>query len=56
MRLEDCPQKSKHTKAPTNYLGWHEWADNKSKTHRQIRCPGCNLFAIWVPKKKRVKK
>ncbi len=32
------------------YIQWHEWAEDKGKTHRQIRCKGCDLFTIWVPK------
>jgi len=39
-----------HTPQPTGYLEWHEWADKKAKTHRQVRCPGCGLFQIWVRK------
>lgn len=43
----------KHTPAPRGFLDWHEWARLKGKTHRQVRCPHCALWAIWVPKKKR---
>lgn len=35
------------------YLQWHEWADVKSKTHRQVACPMCGLFVIWKRKTKR---
>lgn len=42
----------KHTKCPTGYLTWHEWADKKAKTHKQKRCPVCHLWKIWVPKRK----
>lgn len=38
----------RHTKAPTGYVEWHEWAEKKAKTHDQIRCPGCGLFKVWV--------
>lgn len=53
-----CPLRAKHTKhpkwlQPSDYLGWHSWAEEKSKTHRQKRCGGCGLWVIWVPKKKR---
>jgi hypothetical protein len=51
-----CRLAKRHTKAPTTYIAWHDWAEKKSKTHRQIKCPGCGLYKIWVPKKKRVKK
>lgn len=53
MNKEDCPKKSKHTKCPTGYLQWHDWAKAKSKTHRSVKCPGCGLYAVWVLKKKR---
>jgi hypothetical protein len=42
-----------HTPCPEGYLQWHEWAKKKSKTHRQIKCNACGLYAIWIPKKKR---
>lgn len=41
---------AKHTKCPAGYLAWHEWAEKKSKTHKQILCPDCNRYAIWVKK------
>lgn len=44
----------RHTPCPEGYLTWHEWAEKKSKTHEQERCPGCGLFAIWKPKRKAV--
>jgi hypothetical protein len=49
----ECPNAAEHTPAAAGYLEWHEWAEQKAKTHRQIRCKGCGLFAIWVPKRKR---
>lgn len=39
-----------HTPAPTGYAAWHAWAGRMSRTHRQVRCPGCGLFNVWVPK------
>ena len=51
-----CPKRSKHTPAPPGYLQWHEWATKKGKTHRTVRCSGCHLFTIWVPKKRRAAK
>lgn len=42
-----------HTPSPDGYLAWHEWAEKKSKTHRQIKCEGCGLYKIWVPIKRR---
>ncbi len=42
----------RHTKCPAGYVAWHLWAKQKAKTHKQIKCPGCGLYAVWVKKKK----
>lgn len=39
-----------HTPDPDGYCEWHEWAEEMSKTHRQVTCPRCGLWAIWLPK------
>jgi hypothetical protein len=44
VRSEVC----RHTKQPEGYLQWHAWAEKKLKTHRQIKCPNCGLYAIWI--------
>jgi hypothetical protein len=46
-----CPNIAEHTPDPHGYVAWHDWAEEMGRTHRQIRCPGCGLLAIWVPKK-----
>jgi hypothetical protein len=46
-----CPNARQHTKCPKPYLAWHDWADRKARTHYQVRCPGCGLYLIWLPKK-----
>lgn len=51
--LAACPNFHDHTPAPTGYIQWHAWAAKMSKTHKQERCKGCGLLAIWVPKKTR---
>lgn len=43
-----CPEVHKHTDEPDGYLQWHAWAEKKSKTHHQIKCPGCGYYVIWV--------
>lgn len=48
---DDCPDAKKHTRCPSGYLAWHEWADKKAKTHRQTQCSTCGYWSIWVPKK-----
>lgn len=45
-----CPNEREHTSCPASYLAWHEWAEEKAKTHRQVRCPSCGLFKVWVPR------
>jgi hypothetical protein len=39
-----------HTDCPTGYMSWHIWAQEKSKTHKQEKCPNCGKYYIWVPK------
>lgn len=53
---DTCPDKGKHTKCPEGYIAWHEWAEKKAKTHRQVMCGTCKLYMIWKPKKKRAKR
>ena len=43
----DCPDIKKHTKAPSDYIAWHEWAEKKMRTHTQERCPTCGFYSIW---------
>lgn len=50
---ETCPDRRKHTACPAGYLQWHEWADTKAKTHRQVACSTCGLSVIWKRKTKR---
>lgn len=45
-----CANGGNHTPSPPGYLAWHDWAEEMSKTHDQKRCPGCGLYAVWVPK------
>lgn len=45
-----CPNADQHTPAPSSYTGWHHWATRMSRTHNQVRCPGCGLYEIWIPK------
>jgi ribosomal protein S14 len=43
-----CGRKGRYYPAsPAGYLQWHAWAERKSRTHHQERCPGCGRFSIW---------
>ena len=47
MRCED------HEKdVPKGYIQFFEWCKEKSKTHKQIKCPECGLYKIWVRRNK----
>lgn len=46
-----CLHFEDHTPCPEGYLQWHAWAETMSKTHRQEKCGGCGLYAIWTPKR-----
>ena len=43
-----CPIYEYHTDGPEGYMEWFRWADQMQQTHKQVRCPGCGLYAIWV--------
>lgn len=42
-----CPNQAAHTPLPSGYTDWHEAAEELARTHDQLRCPFCGLFAIW---------
>lgn len=48
-----CPNAKDHTQHPEGYVAHLTWAYEMLRTHRQVRCAGCGLWAIWVPKKKK---
>jgi hypothetical protein len=45
-----CPNQDQHTPHPTGQLAHAEWAERKLETHKQVKCPGCGLYAIWIPR------
>ena len=47
---KDCPNIDQHTKSPEGYMSWHHWAREKIKTHKQIKCDGCDYYSIWIPR------
>lgn len=52
-REVDCPSFHDHTPCPEGYIQWHAWARRQMRTHRQIKCTGCDLYTIWIPRKRR---
>lgn len=48
LREQTCKNRANHTPVPEGYIQWDAWATRMSKMHRQIRCPECGLWAIWV--------
>lgn len=44
-----CPQAAAHTPHPARQFAHAAWAEQMLRTHHQVRCPGCKLWAIWEP-------
>lgn len=51
--MSECPNVANHTPCPEGYIAWHDWAQEMMKTHKQVKCFGCDRFSIWVPKKRK---
>ena len=45
----DCPNNANHTPMPIGYVARQEWAERMARTHTQITCESCGLWAIWLP-------
>lgn len=45
-----CPNADQHTPHPRRQFAHEAWAQQMLRTHEQQRCPGCRLWAIWVPR------
>lgn len=39
-----------HAQMPDRYLQRAQWAERMQKTHKQVPCPVCGLWLVWVPK------
>ena len=45
---EECPNVTNHTTSPDGYNQWHLWAEKKFRRHKQVKCPTCGLYVIWI--------
>jgi hypothetical protein len=43
----ECPNADHHETGPEGYIHWHAWAEEKTKTHKQRKCPDCGLWLLW---------
>lgn len=48
--IERVANECRHTPTPPGYGEFTEWANECSKTHRQIICQCCSRWMIWLPK------
>lgn len=44
-----CPREAEHTPMPYGYVARQLWSEQKARTHKQTRCPRCQLLVVWVP-------
>lgn len=51
MNRDVCSKEMNHTPCPHGYVQRQNWAEEMLKTHRQVKCSGCGLYKVWVPKK-----
>lgn len=50
LHLAPCPNKTQHEPAPEDYAALCGWMHVKSRTHRQVACPGCGKYLVWTPR------
>ena len=39
-----------HTPCPSEKNEWMKWSNEMLLTHKQIQCPSCLMYSIWVKK------
>jgi hypothetical protein len=44
-----CTNEAQHTPHPVRQFAHEAWAEQMLRSHKQMRCPDCRLWAIWVP-------
>ena len=49
---EKCQSYWAHTPRPpiTDEPALDTWMDRMNRTHKQIQCPDCGLYAIYIPR------
>ena len=51
VRIEPNPSECRHTPTPDGYNQWEQWAQDATKAgFRQVTCPHCGRWEIWLPK------
>ena len=48
---QDCPNYANHEPMPRDYVSFDEHGKLLNKTRKNVKCPGCGLYKIWVPRK-----
>ncbi len=48
----NCPNIDQHTKFPLDYVAYQDGVLKKARRHKQIRCPVCKLWVIWIRRDK----
>lgn len=47
--LVNCPERESHAAdRPLDYHEFQRWAVKKLRTHRPVRCKGCDQYLVWV--------
>jgi hypothetical protein len=41
-----------HAESPKGYIEFFNWCDEMNKTHKQIQCPVCGLYEVWIKRRK----
>lgn len=49
---KSCPRDELHAPDEPNTTPalWTLWAEVKAEHFRQLKCPGCGLYKVWIPR------
>ena len=45
---QECPNYENHEPMPIGYVEFHEYGKKLNKTHKNVKCPGCGKYRLWV--------